>query len=408
MNYLRREKYLSRIRPFIHDEGLIKVLTGVRRCGKSTVLEQIRDEILSEGVTKENVIHLNLDRKLYRKIKTADQLEQAIDSLMPDTDEKKYLFIDEVQNVDGFEELINAYREDGVSVFITGSNSYLLSGEMVTKLTGRYVEFKILTFTLSEIREYMEINGIEFDSVKGFNDYLRFGGYPKRFDYYDADSSMLYVRSVIEESVSKDILMKKKVRNRTTLEKVMRYLFSSPSATISSTSIADYMKKEHTKVQYQTVLRYLDLIASSKLACKCERYDIIGKKTMKTLYKSYVADPAIHSLYPGDRQNIRLGAMIENIVYNELISRGYDVYVGKFKKMEVDFVVKNDARLAYVQVAYLMPDEKTINREKRPLISIRDAFPKYIITMDPITVDMDGIRVLNLVNDFLLGDKFTI
>ena len=371
-------------------------------------MEQIRDELLSEGIPKSNVVHMNLDKKIYRKIRTTDQLEETIDSMMPKTDEKKYLFIDEIQNVDDFEELINAYREDGVSVFITGSNSYLLSGEMVTKLTGRYVEFKILTFSLSEIRDYMIINDIDFDPVRGFDDFLHYGGYPKRFDYPDTDSALLYVRSVIEESVSKDILLKRKVRDRTTLEKVMKYLFSVPGATISSTSIADYLHGEHMKTQYQTVLRYLELIFSSKLATECERYDIVGKKMMKTLYKSYVADPAIHSLYPNTRQDVRLGAMIENIVYNELISRGYDVSVGKLRGAEVDFVVKRNTDLAYIQVTYLMPDEKTIRREKDPLLNIRDGFPKYIITMDPVAVDSDGIHVLNLVNDFLLGDGFKL
>ena len=407
MKQLVREKYLSRIRPFFHDD-MIKVLTGVRRCGKSTIMEQIRDELLRNGINGDNIVYLNLDLKRYRRIKTPDELERIIDSLVNAKEGMRYLFIDEIQNVSNFEEIINSYREEGFSIFITGSNSYLLSGELVTKLTGRYLEFRIMPFTLSEIRDYLTMNGYEFDSKKEFNDYLRYGGYPKRLQYEDTEAKGLYIRSVIEESMTKDILRNRNVRNKGLMERILRLLFSTPGMTISSNSIADYLKSEHVITQYQTVIKYLDLILSSGLASKCERFDIVGKKSLKTLYKSYVADPALYTLYPADRHELRMGALIENIVHIELISRGYAVSVGRFRKHEVDFVVKKGAQVGYIQVSFTLSDSATEEREKAPLLRIEDGFPKYIITMDPIAMDTDGIHVLNLMDDFLLGDGFSL
>ena len=408
MKELLRNKYLSRIGPFIDDYETIKVLTGVRRCGKSTILKQICRGLQERGVPRSNLVHINLDSKKLRKIKDVDSLEALVDSMMPEKDGQRYLFIDEIQNVKGFEELINAYREEGVSVFITGSNSYLLSGELVTKLTGRYVEFQILPFMLSEIRDLRELNGQDFDARSEFSDYLYLGGYPKRFQYPDRDAQVLYIRSVIAESITKDIIAKRKIKNRPLLEKMINFLISTPGAKISSTSIRDYIRSENIRTTYQTVNKYLDIIFSSKLVSKCERYSIVGKKTMKTLYKAYVADPALHAVYPDMRRKLMMGRMMENIVYNELVSRGYDVTVGKLREKEVDFVVSRDFRIAYVQVAYVIDGDDTDERGIGPLLSIRDNYPKYIISMDPICMDDRGIRRISLVDDFLLGDKFTV
>ena len=207
--------------------------------------------------------------------------------------------------------------------------------------------------------------------------------------------------------MKKDILGNRNVRNKGLMEMIMRLLFSTPGMTISSNSIADYLKSEHVMTQYQTVIRYLDMIFSSGLASKCERFDIVGKKSLKTLYKTYVVDPTLYTLYPADRHELRMGALIENIVHIELVSRGYAVSVGRFRKHEVDFVVKKGAQIAYVQVSYTLSDGATEEREKTPLLRIEDGFPKYIITMDPVVMDTDGIHVLNLV-DFLLGDRFAL
>ncbi|MBR7124506.1 MAG: ATP-binding protein [Candidatus Methanomethylophilaceae archaeon] len=408
MKELVRERYLSKIRPFYHDDGMIKVMTGVRRCGKSTIMSQIMNELITEGVEPSSIVYLDLDSKRYRRIKELDKLEQIIDELVGDSGALSYLFIDEVQNVNGFESLVNAYRNDGVSVFITGSNSYLLSGDLVTKLTGRYIEFRIMTFSFSEVREFHMINDLPFDRHSEFNNYLKYGGYPKMFEYTNIEEKLLYLRSVIAETIGKDILQSRKVRNRALLNKVLNYLISSPAIEVSSPSIVRYLRSDGIKTLPNTINGYLELIFSSKVAIKCERYDIHGKKSLKTLYKSYLADPSIHSSYPSSRNNLMIGHLIENIVFNEFLSRGYDVSVGKLSGGEIDFVVSHGDRTAYVQVAYLMPNDETIKREFEPLLRIRSGFPKYVISMDPVKMDRDGVRMLNLLDDFLLGDGFTL
>ena len=403
---LKRERYLSRIRPFYRDADVIKVLTGVRRCGKSTILRQIIRELREEGVDSASLVYIDLDSKKHLGIKTSDALERLIDSEFGDCQGSRYLFIDEIQNVKDFEPLINAYRNDGASVFITGSNSYLLSGELTTKLTGRYIEFRIFTFSLGEVKALYQANSMAFIPSDAFQEYLMNGGYPKSFEYSDQESKSLYIRSVIDETIKKDILKSRKVRNKTLIGKLLDYILSTPGAEISSTSIADYLRSEHVRTTPNTVNSYLDLIFSSKLADKCLRFDIFGKKALKTHYKSYVADISLHTSYPSRRHDLRMGHILENIVFNELNSRGYDVQVGKLGDAEVDFVVSNGRDIAYIQVTYLIASPDTEEREERPLLRIVDNYPKYIISMDPIAVDRKGIKRLRLVEDFLLGDGF--
>lgn len=405
---LRREKYLSRIRPFYHDADVIKVMTGVRRCGKSTMMRQIMEEISESLPADGAVAYIDLDSREHMGIRTVRALEERIDGLLPEGTGPRYLFIDEVQNVEGFEQLVNAYRGEGVSVFVTGSNSYLLSGELVTKLTGRYVEFGIMPFSLSEIREFKQLNGMGFDARRELEDYLVNGGFPGRFFLGDGDSQAEYVRSVVREIVEKDILMRNRVRGRGSFKRILAYVLSTPSATVSSTSVSDYLRSDHVDILPSTVNRYLALIFDSKLASRCMRVDLVGRKALKTLYKSYLADPALHSYGAGPRTEIRIGMMLENIVHNELVSRGYNVAVGKQGDKEVDFVVSKGRRVAYVQVAYVLGTPETERREEAPLLAIRDAFPKYIISLDPLTISRNGITRLNLLEDFLLGDGFSL
>lgn len=408
MKELKRERYLSRIRPFYKDCDLIKVLTGVRRCGKSTIMRQIMEEILSDLDDKRAAVYVDLDSKRNLGIRTTDSLEKLIDSEFGEYEGDRYLFIDEIQNVKDFEPLVNAYRNDGVSVFITGSNSYLLSGELVTKLTGRYIEFRIFTFSLSEVKSFYQENGMDFIPSEAFQDYVLNGGYPKSFSYDNPENRVLYIRSVIQETIKKDILMNKKVRNKALLNKILDYILSTPGAEISSTSIADYLRSERIRTNPNTVNNYLDMIYASKLADRCMRLDIFGKKALKTHYKSYVADISLHTSYPDRRHDLKMGHIIENIVFNELNARGYDVQVGKLRNTEVDFVVSDGKGIAYVQVTYLMATAETEDREERPLLKIEDNYPKYIISMDPIAIDRKGIRRLRLIDDFLLGDGFKL
>lgn len=406
MKKLKRERYLRRIRPWYDQTDIIKVVTGVRRSGKSVLMEQAFEELIERGVDRKRIAYLNLDSRKYHKIEKPDELEAAIDQILPADGEGRFLFIDEVQNVDGFEKLINSYRDDGVSVFITGSNSYLLSGELVTKLTGRYIEFEILPFSFSEMLEYKAVNGQTSDRDADFQDYLRMGGFPGRFSRDVPASQATYIRSVVSEIIEKDVKKRNRVKRIELFEKILQYLLAMPCATISSGSICRYLRNEHIETKEATVNRYIGLVLSSKLVSKCTRTDIVGNKALKTLYKTYVADPALHTMYPEPRSDIRIGMLIENVVYNELVSRGYSVTVGKFGKLEVDFVVKDWQGTAYVQVTYVMADDATVERELRPLLEMKEAGPKYLISMDPVTTDRHGVRHLHLVRDFLLKDDF--
>lgn len=400
--------YLSKIRPFYDDSDIIKVLTGVRRCGKSTILKQVMDEIGADRAADVRMVYIDLDSKKYLKVRDAGSLEEIIDAGFGDSEGGRFLFIDEIQNIDGFEPLVNAYRNDGVSVFITGSNSYLLSGELVTRLTGRYIEFRIFTFTFREMTEFYRLNDIAFTYADIFREYLFTGGYPRGLAYAEYDDRIRYVRSVIQETIRKDILENRKIRNRTLLGKLLDYLLSTPGAEISSTSISKYLRSEQIRTTPNTVNQYLEAIFASKIVDRCTRLDISGKKALKTHYKSYVADVSLYTSYPNRRNDIRMGHLIENIVFNELNARGYDVQVGKLRNGEVDFVVSDGKGTAYVQVTYLLSSAETEDREEQPLLRIDDNYPKYIISMDPIAVGRKGIIRLRLVEDFLIGDGFRI
>lgn len=403
---LKRLRYLSAIEPFIHDGGMIKVLTGIRRCGKSTIMRQIADTVRTTGDV--SIAYLDLDEDVYDHITTAESLRNAIEGCFGDTDRKKYLFVDEVQNVSGFEKVVESYRRKGVSVFITGSNSYLLSSELTTKLTGRYMEFKILPFSFSEVEEYRRQNNMNTDMQSDFNDYLIYGGLPKRFDYPSVPAQEKYVFSILDEIKSKDILGRGRIRNKDLLDRLIAFIASIPSQEISVDSITAFISREDVPRKKETVKKYLDEIFSSNIASKCRMYDAVGKKVLNINYKSYLADPALHTFVSGKKDRLDYGMLVENIVYNELISRGYSVFVGRKGKAEIDFVVSDGMRKAYVQVAYLMPTQDVVEREERPLLLMRDGYPKYIISMDPITISDNGIKRLNLINDFLLGDGFRV
>lgn len=403
---LKRERYLSSMEPFLHDGGMIKVLTGIRRCGKSTILRQIEEVLRSSG--NASVAYLDLDDEVNDGITTPAALRTAIDEFFDGTSGKRYLLIDEIQNVVGFETVVESYRRKDVSVFITGSNSYLLSGELVTKLTGRYIEFRIMPFSFSEVEEYRRLNSMPVDIQTDFNDYLIYGGLPKRFDYPSVSVQERYVFAILEEIKRKDILARGKVRNRDLLDKMIGFIASVPSQEISTESIADFIGKEGIDAKKDTVRKYLNEIFSSNIASKCQMYDVMGKKALKTLYKSYLADPSLRTFISGKKERLDYGMLVENVVYNELISRGYTVFVGRKGKREIDFVVSDGMRKAYVQVAYLMPTQDVVEREEAPLLSMRDGFPKYIVSMDPIAISDNGIKRLNLISDFLLGDGFKL
>ena len=398
MKLYRRENYLKKIRGFYHDTGIIKVITGVRRCGKSCLMETAADEIRESGVLKENIIYLNLDKRGYRNIKTSDQLDALIESRSM-AEGIKYLFIDEIQNVEGFEEVINGYREEeDYSIFITGSNSYLLSGELATKLTGRYLEFELYTLSFEEYLEMKAFVGKDVlpDLTAEFDAYIAEGGFPKALQYEGADKQA-YIQGVIKEIFQKDIKKRAKIRKVSVFETVQRYAINNFGATMSLTNILDDLKKNGCPIRRETLHRYLTILEEAKIIYPCYRFDLKSRRSVSGEQKYYLADLGFYCAMNTDKR-IHYGPALENIVYIYARSKGYDVSVGRIGKLECDFIVeRNHIDYAYVQVSMtIMNSIDTENREYRPLESIKDNYPKYLLTRNDLIQHRSGIKHYNM------------
>lgn len=403
-NIFMREEYLNKIRGFYHSD-IIKVVTGIRRCGKSFFLLSVIKDLKNNGVPESNIININLDKRGFKNIKTADKLEEVIDGYITD-DEKKYIFIDEIQNVKGFEEVVNAYREDGHSIFITGSNSYLLSGELMTKLTGRYVEIEMFTLTFYEYLEMKKFMGkvISQNVVEEFTTYIRDGGFPKSLEFDNIDDRNLYVQSVISQIFEKDISKNKKIRNRVAFEKVQSFVINNFGSTINVSNIVEYLAKENIAVKENTVHKYIEMLENAKIIYKCPRFDLKSKQSMKTEQKYYLADLSIYYSMNVDGR-INYGPVLENILFCYLKSKGYKLSVGKIGNLECDFIVRQNVDdYFYIQVAMTIAEQSTEEREYRPFTQIRDNFPKYLFTTDTLLQKRDGILHLNLI-DFIKENK---
>ena len=398
MKLYRRENYLKKIRGFYHDTGIIKVITGVRRCGKSCLMETAADEIRESGVLKENIIYLNLDKRGYRNIKTPDQLDALIESGST-AEGIKYLFIDEIQNVEGFEEVINGYREEeDYSIFITGSNSYLLSGELATKLTGRYLEIELYTLSFEEYLEMKAFMGKDVlpDLTAEFDAYITEGGFPKALQYEGADKQA-YIQGVIKEIFQKDIKKQAKIRKVSVFETVQRYVINNFGATMSLTNILDDLKKNGCPIRRETLHRYLTILEDAKIIYPCYRFDLKSRRSVSGEQKYYLADLGFYFAMNTDKR-IHYGPALENIVYIYARSKGYDVSVGRIGKLECDFIMeRNNIDYAYVQVSMtIMNSTDTENREYRPLESIKDNYPKYLLTRNDLIQHRSGIKHYNM------------
>jgi len=403
-NIFMREEYLNKIRGFYHSD-IIKVVTGIRRCGKSFFLLSVIKDLKANGISENDIISINLDKRGFKSIKTADKLEEVIDGYITD-DEKKYIFIDEIQNVRGFEEVINAYREDGHSIFITGSNSYLLSGELMTKLTGRYVEIEMFTLTFYEYLEMKKFMGkdISQNAVEEFTTYIRDGGFPKSLEFDNIEDRNLYVQSVITQIFEKDISKNKKIRNRVAFEKVQSFVINNFGSTISVSNIAEYLSSENIAVKEDTIYRYIEMLENAKIIYKCPRFDLKSKQSMKTEQKYYLADLSIYYSMNVDGR-INYGPVLENILFCYLKSKGYKLSVGKIGNLECDFIVRQNVDdYFYIQVAMTIAEQSTEEREYRPFTQIRDNFPKYLFTTDTLLQKRDGILHLNMI-DFIKENK---
>ena len=403
----KREKYLGKIRSFFHDDDIIKVITGVRRCGKSCLMETIADELRSSGVSKENIIYIDLDKRGYRKIKEPDQLETLIDS-MATADGLKYLFIDEIQNVEGFEELLNGYRRDGnYSIFITGSNSYLLSGELVTKLTGRYLEFELFPLSFDEYEEMKQFYGkaVNSNPQAELTGYILEGGFPRTVLMDDIDSKRTYVSGVIKEIFEKDIRRRVKIKDVAAFEAVRNYIVNNFGAVTSINSLHKALRKNGLLIGRETVTKYIQILLDAKILYECPRFDMKSKRSLSGEKKYYLADLSFFFAMNTDNQ-INFGPTLENIVYIYARSLGYSVSVGRIGKLECDFIVRdNDMNYAYLQVAYtILLSKDTEEREYRPLEMIRDNYSKYVLTLDYLLQKRNGIRHVNLI-DFICHEQ---
>ena len=398
MKLYHREQYLKKIRPF-YDDDLIKVITGIRRCGKSCLMATIVEELRDRGVEDKDIIYLDLDKRGNRSIKTPEQLENKIESLLAD-DDFKYLFIDEVQNVRDYEEVVNAYNSDGgFSIFITGSNSYLLSGELMTKLTGRYVEFEVFTLSFSEFLDMKRFMGkVVGDARIEFDEYLRYGGFPRSLEYEDPEARARYIEDVVGQIVDKDIRSRNKIRNIDTFNRVMTYVINNYGAPTSLTNLHDYFTKtERIAVERRTIAAYIQMLVDAKVLYRCERFDLKSRKSLRGEEKYYLADPGI---YFARNVDIRLnyGPSLENALYIYLRSRGYKLSVGRIGKLECDFIARRRNAYAYIQVSMTIADRDVEEREYRPFGYIRDGYPRYLFTLDPLLQERDGVRHLNMVS----------
>lgn len=410
-----REKYLRKIRGFYHDTEMIKVITGVRRCGKSTLLKMIAEELLQVGIKEENIIFINLDKRPYSRVGHPEVLEEIIDEKTQYINGTKYLFIDEVQNVKDFERVINSFREEGdFSIFITGSNSYLLSGDLVTKLTGRYIEFPMTTLTFDEyvgMKKFLNLE-VNPNSDQELIHYILEGGFPLTLQYQSLEDKRLYVSSVVDEIYDKDIKKNKKIRKKNIFEKVQTYIVNNFGATTSVNALCDYLKKNGDNVSKITVYNYLKILENAKIISKCERFDMKSKKSLNGEEKYYLTDLSFYFVKNTDNR-INYGPVLENIVYNYLKSLGYNISIGKIGKLEVDFIIRNLVNdYAYIQVARTIDNDNydengkniTEEREYRPLESILDGYSKYLLTMDRLLQKRSGIKHLNIV-DMMLNNE---
>ena len=408
MRYYKREFYLEKIRPFYHDTEMIKVLTGIRRCGKSTIMEMIKNELAASGVNKEQIIDINLDKRGFKSIKTPDELEKCIDSLVK-SEGTQYLFVDEIQNVRDFEPVINAYREEGnYSIFITGSNSYLLSGELITKLTGRYLEFEIQTLSFAEyegMKAFYKV-AVSTDPQQDFDDFILNGGFPYTVRLKDPAAKRSYVENIINEIIQKDIRSKNRIRHIDVFERVMNYIINNFGATINVSRIHDYfVRQEKLNITQDTIARYIQILENAKIIIKCSRFDMKSRRSLSGEQKYYLADLSLYFCRNTDNR-INYGPVLENVVFNYARNKGYAVSVGRIGKLECDFIVRKiQMDYAYIQVAYtILISEETEDREYRPLEMIKDNYPKYVMTMDRLLQKRNGIQHVNLV-DFLKDGK---
>ena len=399
MNIVERTEYIEELKKW-KDKNLIKVVTGIRRCGKSTLFGLYIEYLKELEIDDKHIILINLESLDY-DFKDYRELYNYIMSKIND-DKKYYVFLDEIQNIEEFQKAVDGlYIKENIDIYITGSNAFLLSGELATLLTGRYVEIKMLPLSFKEYVSGFE-NNSNYQSL--FLDYMKNGGMPGVLSILDLDIDGIntYLDSIFSTVIVKDIMARNKIVNKTLLENIIKFIFDSIGSVISTKKISDTLTSKGISISNHTVENYIRSFVESYLIYKAERFDVKGKKLLSRDYKYYVVDTGLRSYLLGKKADSDMGHILENIVYLELIRRGYRVYVGKVNNTEIDFVAENRDGIKYFQVALTVRDEKVLERELRSLKNTEDHYPKYLITMDmDLTADYEGITKINIV-DWLL------
>jgi predicted AAA+ superfamily ATPase len=403
---IKRTLYIDKIKPFI-DKPFIKVITGIRRSGKSSILLLLKEEILHSGVEEQQILFINFESFNFADIKTAEQLyAYAKERIVKG--KKPYILLDEIQEVTDWEKAVNSFLLDfDADIYITGSNSHLLSSELATFIGGRYVEFQIQTLTFRECIQFnkeLESSG-KSNSAK-FEYYLRMGGFPVlHTSSYSLESAYKIVFDIYSSAILRDTVQRYKIRDVELLERIVKYVFDNIGHSFSAKNIADYFKSQQRKIDLNTVYNYLNALESAFIIHRIQRYDVKGKELLKTQEKYFVSDPSLIYAVMGYKDRM-ISGILENIVLLELLSRDYDVAIGKVGTKEIDFIASKGNAKFYIQVAYLLTEQATVEREFAPLIALKDHYPKYVVTMDPLWTDnIEGVKHVPIA-DFLLMERY--
>jgi len=400
----KRELYIEKIKPFINKD-IIKVITGIRRSGKSVMLKLIMEELKQNKIDEKQFININFENLINIELTTADKLHEYILKKASEIKKKYYIFLDEIQEVKNWEKCINSLRvneEYDFDIYITGSNAKLLSGELSTYLAGRYVEFVIYPFSFKEFLETLKSIQQDVSTREAFQKYVKFGGMPFLYNLaFEEEASLQYLKDIYSSIILKDITQRNKIRDTDMLERVISYLIMNVGNNFSATSISKFFKSENRKVSVETILNYIKAAEESFLIYRVSRDDLIGKKVLNVNEKYYIADHGMREAILGSNQR-DINQIFENIIYLELLRKGYNVRVGKVDNLEVDFVCTKGNEKIYVQVAYLLASSETIEREFTSLEKIDDNYPKYVISMDEFDMSRNGIKHINII-EFLIS-----
>lgn len=400
---IKRKFYLEKIVKLIDTED-IKVITGVRRCGKTVLLKQIIDELENRGIASENIIYMSFESSKYKNIRNDDDLDEFIFSKTSNLNGKIYLLFDEIQKVKNWEVSLNSYRVDlECDIYITGSNSQLLSGELATLISGRYISINMLPFSFKELIQYHDEMHENIDEIKLFEQYLSYGGFPGLLNYENEEKEK-YLYDLYSTIVLNDILYKNKVKDLDLLERLMEFMISNIGQLFSANSISKYIKNENRKTTPHTIINYMDYARNAFIFYQIKRENIKQKRKLLISDKYYLVDSGFYFIFNGSTQR-NWGQLLENIVFLELIRQGYSITIGKIQDLEVDFVCRKANQIKYIQVSQSILDENTRKREFKSLEKISDSYPKYVISMDSFDFSANGIIHLNII-DFLKSENF--